>query len=71
MDFASECVYLETAMARFSSELPDDHRTPAGLRERANHLRDLAWTIADDEMGQRLRDYADLLDAEALTIDAG
>ena len=42
-------------------------RHSSRLRTRADHLRGLAWTIADDEMEKRLLDYADVLDAEAVT----
>jgi hypothetical protein len=47
---------------------PDPHGNPADLLERATRLRGLALSLADDEMGKRLLDYAKALEAKAGAI---
>ena len=39
------------------------------IRARASHVRWLARDVSDDETAERLRDFADELDAEAEALD--
>lgn len=39
------------------------------VRTRASHVRWLAREVSDDETAQRLRDFADELDAQAAALD--
>jgi hypothetical protein len=48
---------------------PDSSESPAQMRARAERVRTMARSLANDEAGERLRNYADELDARAAVLE--